>query len=101
MPVTVLEAFLAGITLSFLNGIIAIFFIKKAFRKKKHTEFSDLFFKSLGIRAILVLIIFVLIVKFTNVDVITFSITFIAGYVLFIFLEIVFINNFLLKKQGN
>lgn len=96
-----MKAFLAGFVLATINAIVAIFFIKKSLRKKKHRDFSDLFFKSLGIRSVFVLLLFWLVIEITDVDIVIFSITFVASYFLYILLEIVLINNYLLKKQGN
>lgn len=87
-------AFLIGILLTGFNALLAIFLLKKALNKKRYTDFSDYVFRSIGIRALIVLFAFWLIVQFTAINVIIFSITFVISYFLFIIVEIVFINNY-------
>lgn len=94
-------ALLLALSLTISNGLVSIVLLNKALKKKKHQSFSDYVFKSIGIRSVIVLLLFGLIVSFTDIDIIVFSITFIISYFFILLLEIVYFNNYFKRKQGN
>jgi len=77
--------------IALVNSIISIYIIKKNF-KKAFNQFLKVFFLSLLIRFFTVLLIIALILIFTDVDKLAFSLTFIFTLFLSILIEIIYLN---------
>lgn len=95
-----MTAFLAAIALTSINAIVATFLILRALKKKRYRDFTGYLYQSMGIRAVIVLIIFTMLILFSEINVTIFSVTFIVSYFLSILIEIIVLNNYLKRKQG-
>lgn len=91
---------LTGYMLSFLF-VASNFLLVRKINLDDQKEFLTLFFVSITLRFILVLICFALVLAYLKIDQILFTVSFIISYILHSIIEIIFINKILENRHEN
>ncbi len=87
-----LKSILFAICLTLLNFVSSFIFIRIALKKKENKKFMKIVFGSMVTRYFAILIIMWLMLKFLELDVLSFAITFMLSTFIFIFVEILYLN---------
>lgn len=89
---------LAGYLLSFFF-VASNFLVVKRLELGEHGRFLKVFFTSLIVRFVLVLVCFVAVLAFLKIDQILFTVSFIIFYIFHSIIEIIFINKILENRH--
>ncbi len=93
----------AGWLVGYGLGLITIllhFIAAKAFSGLSDNNFFGIYFLSIGLRFLLVLALFILIIIFGKIDQISFTVSFIISYIFHSVIEIILINKKLTNRTG-
>lgn len=99
-PIESMLSTLFGLTLSAISILVSAWIIDY-FWEKKWEVFSKVFFLSLIVRFIVVLISFTVILNVIKIDEIYFTVSFIISYLCYSITEMIFFNKILEKKSSN
>lgn len=99
-PIESMLSTLFGLTLSAISILVSAWIIDY-FWEKEWEVFSKVFFLSLIVRFIVVLILFTIILKVIKIDEIYFTVSFIISYLCYSITEMIFFNKILEKKSSN
>lgn len=87
----VVVAFLIAIFLTFLNAVVGFYYIDKYFSASLN-DFMKMVFGSMGVRLLVLALIFVGLLGFTKIHEVSFTASLFISYILFSVIEIYFLN---------
>ncbi|MEQ9266100.1 MAG: hypothetical protein RLN81_12805 [Balneolaceae bacterium] len=99
-PIESMLSTLYGLILSSISILVSAWIIDH-FWEKEWEVFGKVFFLSLIVRFVVVLIFFAIILKVIKIDEIYFTVSFIISYLCYSITEMIFFNKFLEKKSSN
>jgi len=99
LPEQKAAGWLAGYSLGFFT-IFLHYMGAKAFSSLSDSSFFGIYFLSIGLRFLLVLALFILIIIFGKIDQISFTVSFIISYIFHSVIEIILINKKLTNRTG-
>ncbi|MFH5884741.1 hypothetical protein ACG2F4_10560 [Halalkalibaculum sp. DA3122] len=100
LPAPSALALVAGYLLSF-TFVASNFLLVRKINLDDQKKFLTLFFGSITLRFMLVLVCFALVLAYLKIDQILFTISFIISYILHSVIEIIFINKILENRHEN
>jgi hypothetical protein len=83
--------FLLAVPLTFFNAAVGFYYIDKYFSASLN-DFMKMVFGSMGVRLLVLALLFVGIVGFTNIHLVSFTVSLFISYILFSVIEIYFLN---------